>query len=82
MARFRRVGPRFDGSGLRALLVHDRARPIDRATETDRLRTHGTGASLGEHEALDDLAEERALVDLRVAFEEFTLFRSDRDVLP
>src|SRR5208282_5116975 len=73
---------RREGRTLRPLLVHDRARTIDGATESDGLRPDRSGAPFGDHEAFHDLAEERALVDLRVSVEEFVLFRSDGNVLP
>ena len=76
-----RGGKRYSATLVR-LLEHDGARPVDRLPEPDGLGRGDPGTALGEHQALDDLAEQGALVDLGVPLEELFLFGGDRDVLP
>ncbi len=55
--------------------------PVDRLAQPDRLGRGDARGPLGEHQALDDLAEQGALVDLGVSREELFLLRRDGDVL-
>src|SRR5580658_2760338 len=54
---------------LGRLLEHDRAGPVNGLAEADLLGRSDARAAFREHEALDDLTEQRTLVDLRVSRE-------------
>src|SRR5271157_511059 len=84
-----RMLPRVRGSDwrrLRATLVrpleHDSTRTVDRLSEANGLGRGHAGRPLGQHQALDDLPEQGALVDLGVTVEELALLGGDGDVLP